>query len=172
MAASSRADVAFDAYLELGPERSLTRLREVLANRLRRPPSLRTLEGWSSLYDWQERIRDLERQAREQAEAERIEWISEYRRRLRDEGLVLQQRGLEWLRDKQNDDVSAHEAIRAIETGFRLEALALGEATEHILVEDRDDRIEKLNDEELQQLIDAARSREADRPDGAMAPPA
>ncbi|MCA9829293.1 MAG: hypothetical protein KC495_02370 [Dehalococcoidia bacterium] len=155
MAASARADIAFDAYLELGPERSLVQLRSVLKGRLRRVPSLRTLEGWSAEYHWQERIRDLERQAREAAERECVEWVSEYRRRLRDEGLVLQRRGLEWLRDKAGDTVRAHEAIRAIETGFRLEALALGEATEHIVLEEyRDERIERLTDEELRRLIE------------------
>lgn len=172
MAASSRAEAAFDAYLELGPERSLAALRELLANRLRRPPSLRTLEGWSSRYAWQARIRDLERQAREAAERERIAWIGEYRRRLRDEGLVLQQRGLEWLRDIQTNDVRAHEAIRAVEAGFRLEGLALGEATERIALGENDDRIERLTDEELERVIRAARASEALGADGAGPTPA
>jgi hypothetical protein len=161
MAAAGRAEVAFDAYVALGPERSLGHLREVLTNRWKRPPSLRTLESWSSRYGWQGRIRDIERQAREVAERERIGWITEYRRRLRDEGLVLQQRGLEWLRDKRPTEVRAHEAVRAIEAGFRLEALALGEATERIILEESDDRIEKLTDQELEELIHAAREREA-----------
>jgi len=165
MAAISRAELAFDAYLELGPERSLLRLQQQLRSRMRRPPSLRTLENWSARFAWQARVRDMEREAREAAERERVEWLSEYRRRLRDEGLVLQQRGLEWLPDQRPAQVRASDAVRAIEAGFRLEALALGEATERIVLEERDDRIERLTDEELDLLIRAARERDARGPD-------
>jgi hypothetical protein len=157
MNSASRAEAAFDLYLRLGPERSLLQLREQLRTDFQRPPTLRTLENWSVRYGWQPRLRELERQARERAEQEHLAWVHQHRERLRNEGLFLQQRGLEWLRDKQPREVSASESVRAIEAGFRLEALALGEATERIAVEDSDDRIERLSDEELEGLISAAR---------------
>ena len=156
MAASSRADAAFEVYLELGTARSLVRLQEVLRTRMQRAPSLRTLESWSARFGWQARIFELERKARQQAEQEHLEWIRQHREHLRQEGLLLQQRGLDWLRNKDAQNVSAHEANRAIETGFKLEALALGEATERITLEESDERIERLSDDELEQLIRAA----------------
>jgi hypothetical protein len=162
MNSASRAEAAFDVYLSLGPERSLARLREELCGHFRRPPTVRTLENWSIRYGWQSRLRELEREARERAEQERIEWVSQHRERLRNEGLFLQQRGLEWLRDKPAKAVRVSESVRAIEAGFRLEALALGEATERIALEENDDRIQRLSDEELELLIRAARATDQD----------
>lgn len=158
--ATGRAEAAFEAYVDLGPGRSLALLARTLRDRQRRAPSLRTLENWSARFGWQARLADLERKAREQAECEHIEWVRQHRERLRQEGLVLQQRGLEWLKDKHASAVSAAEGIRAIEAGFRLEALALGEATERVSMEENDDRLERLSDEDLERLIRAARAGE------------
>ena len=178
MSASSRQQRAFAVYLSLGPDRSLAELAAVLRADpgragLRRAPSLRTLEDWSARYRWQERIAGIDRQAREEAEREHLEWVKQHRERLRQEGLLLQQRGIEWLKNKQTDEVTAHEAIRAIDTGFKLEALALGEATQRIAVEDDDERLQRLSDEELELLIRHAREaqsgsspREGEAPSG------
>jgi len=160
--ASSRQERAFALYLALGPERSLASLVGVLRvdpgrAGLRRAPSLRTLEDWSARYRWQQRLADVERRAREDAERQHLEWVKQHRERLRQEGLLLQQRGIEWLKDKRTNDVTAHEAIRAIDAGFKLEALALGEATERISMEVDDERIQRLTDEELELLIRHAR---------------
>ena len=158
MSTASRAEAAFDCYMALGPERSLSLLRDDLRARFQRPPTLRTLENWSARFGWQSRLRDLERQARELADREHVAWVHQHRERLRNEGLFLQQRGLEWLREKQPKEVSASESVRAIEAGFRLEALALGQATERIALEEHDDRIERLTDEELEGFISSARA--------------
>jgi hypothetical protein len=178
MSASSRQERAFAVYLSLGPDRSLAALAAVLRADpsragLRRAPSLSTLEDWSVRYRWQERIAEVDRQAREEAEREHLEWVKQHRERLRQEGLLLQQRGIEWLKNKQTDEVTAHEAIRAIDTGFKLEALALGEATQRIAVEDDDERLQRLSDEELELLIRHARAaqsgsspREGEAPSG------
>jgi hypothetical protein len=155
---TSRAEAAFDEYVTQGPERTLLLLRDALRDRFQRPPTLRTLENWSARFGWQARLRELERRAREHAEQEHILWVHQHRERLRNEGLFLQQKGLEWLRDGAHKEVSAGESVRAIEAGFRLEALALGEATERIALEEHDDRIERLTDEELERLISGARS--------------
>lgn len=171
MSASSRQERAFAVYLGLGPDRSLAELAAVLqtdASRvgLRRPPSLRTLEEWSARYDWQERIAGIDRRARQEAERRHVEWVNQHRERLRQEGLLLQQRGVEWLKGKDPEDVKAHEAVRAIDTGFKLEALALGEATQRIAMEDDDERIRRLTDEELDLIIRHARQAQAGGPDG------
>ncbi len=162
MGASSRQERAFALYLALGPERSLGTLAAALRADpgradLRRAPSLRTLEDWSARFRWQERIAEIERKARQEAERQHLEWVKQHRERLRQEGLLLQQRGIEWLKDKRTNDVTAHEAIRAIDAGFKLEALALGEATERISMEVDDERIQRLSDEELELLIRQAR---------------
>lgn len=162
MSASSRQERAFAVYLELGPDRSLAELAAVLRADphragLRRAPSVRTLEGWSAGRKWQDRIADIDRQTREEGERRHVEWVNQHRERLRHEGLLLQQRGMEWLEAKDGDEVKAGEAIRAIEAGFKLEALALGEATERFTVGDDDDRIRRLTDEELELIIQHAR---------------
>lgn len=172
MRAITRVDEAFEVYLSLGPSRSLVLVAETLRSRFRRAPSLRTIESWSARYGWQARLVELERRAREQSEAEHIQWVRDHRGRLRQEGLALQKKGLEWLRAKEHVDVNAGDSIRAIEAGFRLEALALGEATERIALEETDDRIERLTDEELAGLIDAARARDRGSPSGAGPTPA
>lgn len=59
MSRASREAVAFNAYLDLGPSRSLVKLHahlKVEGSQLgfSRPPSLRTLEGWSAAGRWPE----------------------------------------------------------------------------------------------------------------------
>jgi hypothetical protein len=49
-------------------------------------------------------------------------------------------------------------AARAIDTGFKLEALSLGEATQRIAIEEDDDRLRRLSDEDLDLLIRQARA--------------
>ena len=164
MAASARQERAFGLYLKLGPDRSLAELARLLradpdSAGLRRAPTLRTLENWSARYGWQERIAGIERKAREEEDRRRVEWVKQHRERLRQEGLLLQQRGIGWLKEKETAEVSASEAIRAIDTGFKLEALSLGEVTQRIaLEEDDDDRLRRLSDEDLDLLIRQARA--------------
>lgn len=165
MSAASRQEDAFQAYLTLGPGRNLRDLRRVLVERAPvrgRPPSLRTLEGWSSRYRWQERIADIERRARAEQEQEHVEWVKQHRARLRREGLLLQEMGLRWLGEKESGNVSAREAIGALDAGFKFEALALGEATQRVVVdEDDDERLKGLTDDELRSLLREIRAHAA-----------
>jgi hypothetical protein len=161
MGASARQEKAFVAYLDLGASRSLSELARALQHDPTRTglrgPSLRTLEGWSVRFRWQERLADIERKARLELEHEHVKRVKQHRERLRQEGLLLQQRGSEWLEGMNPEDVKANEAIKAIDTGFKLEALALGEATERIGLEAEDERLERFSDEELELLIQQAR---------------
>jgi len=163
MSASSRRERAFSAYVALGPNRTLRSLRDALAADaskagLKRPPSLRSLEEWSTRFGWQDRILELERKSREETERQHLDWIQQHRERLRQEGLLLQQKGLEWIKGKADGDVSAGEAIRAVDAGFRLEALALGEATARIAIDEEDERLKGLTDDELRLLIREVRT--------------
>ncbi len=165
MSASSRQERAFAVYLDLGPDRSLAQLAMAVCADpgragLRRAPSLRTLEDWSVRHDWQKRIADIDRRAREDAERQHLEQVSQHRARLRRDGLLLQRRGIDWLKNRQAP-AKAHDAIRAIDTGFRLESLGLGEPSQRIAVEDDDERLRRLSDEELELLIRYARQTQS-----------
>lgn len=172
MRESSRQAAAFQVYLELGPMRSLVRLRERIkadpeAHGFTKVPSLRTLETWSARHAWSARVAELERRAREDEEQEYVEKVKEYRTRLHQEGLLLQQKGIAWLQAKEPNDVRAQEAVRAIAEGFRLEALSLGEATERLaLKEEYDDVFRRLSDDELRRLVDLLRQGPAESPPG------
>ncbi len=166
MSSPSREGRAFVVYLGLGPDRSLAELTAVLRADpkragLRRAPSLRTLEDWSARYRWRERIAEIDTRGREAAVQQHLEWVGHYRERLRQEGLLLQKRGVDWLKNKDTDDVKANDAIRAIDTGFKLEALALGEATERVAMEADDERLQQLSDEELELVIRHARQAQS-----------
>ena len=66
---SSKARAAFEAYVALGPARSLEKLHQ---NSPQTAPSLRSLKEWSRLYGWLERARlaDAEVAMRERAQRE------------------------------------------------------------------------------------------------------
>ena len=71
MKENTRQRMAFDLYVLLGAKRSIEALhRQLLADPsamgLKRAPSRRTLDVWSSAFHWQDRLLDLERTARKQ----------------------------------------------------------------------------------------------------------
>ena len=113
MPESTRHRRAFDQYWQLGAECSIERLHAELA-RDGRSPSLRTLYEWSRTYGWQARIADLERQARQAADEAWIAAVREMQERQARKGLLLQQKGAEWLTALDADEVSAEAAIRAV----------------------------------------------------------
>ena len=87
-----------------------------------------------------------------------VERVHSYRERLRQEGLLLQQKGIAWLQTA--DGAKVGEAVRAIGEGFRLEALGLGEATDRVALEATyDDTFERLSDDELAHRCRTSRSR-------------
>jgi len=149
----SRQEQAFSAYLALGPGRSLAELANVLRDEtgdygMTRAPSLRSIEAWSVRERWQERLADLERRAREEVDREHLAWLKDHRRRLLEHGRLLQEVGVEWLRGKDAGDVKVSDAIRAIEAGARLEALALTETTQRTAPSGDKPKFQVLNDAE------------------------
>lgn len=153
MAESTRQREAFNHYWGLGAERSVERLRAVLAA-AGRAPTTRTLYEWSRRYQWQRRIADLERAAREAEDEARVAAIREMQERQAREALYLQQRGAEWL-SALGTEAPAEAAIRAIVEGAKLERLARGEATERTEQRDISERrLQELSDEELEGLLD------------------
>lgn len=173
MSAASRQAKGFSVYLELGPQRSLAKVAETIRSEpavhgFRRAPSLRTVEEWSARYRWGERLAAIEREAQEAEAREHVERVKDHHARLRQEGLFLQQKGIAALDEMAADDFTAREAIRAIGEGFRLESLSLGEASEHIhLEEDYGHVTGRLSDEELDRLVALLRDPPP-APDGAV----
>jgi len=139
-------------------DRSIERLHAVMKTR-GRAPSLRSLYEWSRLFHWQVRVARLEIEARRAADEARIEDLRQMLERHAREGLLLQQKGAEWITSVDEEHVTADTAIKAISEGVRIERLARGESTDRQEVRGTvqvDARLEVLNDDELDRLIDYA----------------
>ena len=160
MAESTLQREAFDTYWQLGAERSIELLHAaLLANGTER--TLRTLYTWSSRYHWQDRLLDLERQARVAAEEARQEEIREMYERQAKEGLLLQQRGAGWLSSSEAETASPEAAIRAVVEGARLERLARGEPGERTHQEGEmiygEIALDNFTNEELRRVVEIAK---------------
>lgn len=137
MKEQTRHRLAFNLYFRLGANRSLEALHGVLQEDpsqigVKRPPSRSTLEAWSSALRWQDRLVDLERRAADQDREDQLKVLRDMNERHAREGLALQQKGIERLGTLAPEQLSASDAIRAINDGIRAERLARGEPTEHI----------------------------------------
>ena len=168
MAEGPRERHAFDRYFRLGPARSVEKLHTALAEEGQRA-SLRALYGWSSRYHWQVRLAEYERAAQAAEDAARVQALREMRERQTKEGLLLQQKGTEWLAAMPPAKVAAEAAIRALVEGAKLERLARGEVTERTEVHGSDTRtrFDELSDQQLDELIrgaEAASHRESPPP--------
>ena len=165
MPESTRQREGFNAYWDLGATRSIERLHVVLAAE-GTAPTLRTLYEWSRQYGWQQRIADLERDARAAEDAARIAAVRDMQERQTKEALLLQQRGAERLAALDPEDVSVEAAIRAVVEGAKLERLNRGEVTERTAIEEAGDpRLERFTDAELERLLELAeRAVEGDTP--------
>jgi len=118
---------AFERYVELGALRSLGRLRDQLQGEDSDAPAIRTLESWSSAFDWQRRLDDLEHESRQAHHQTLTERRRETQQRHLQLGRVLQQQGLQSLLARiAADDISAATALRAILSGVLLEREASG----------------------------------------------
>jgi hypothetical protein len=156
MRETSRHQRAFDLYWSLGPERTIERLNAAL-HAIGNGPSLRTLFEWSRQYHWQDRLAQLERDARLAADAARLQALREMAERHTKEALLLQQKGAEWISRMDDDHVTADAAIRALVEGVRMERLARGEPTEkHEINGELEIRpqLKEFSDEQLDDLID------------------
>jgi hypothetical protein len=165
--AKSRQELAFEAYLAMGPDRSLAKLAQLIGENPAKygfttPPSRRTLEDWSSNYGWQQEIYDVAGRARDEAKEQYVKSTKAYRTRLRKQGRLLQDLGAEWLQGKQPDEVKVGEAIAAIETGVSLEASALTDSSRSIAL--TDEQKARLSDSQLQALTELLQTAIGDQP--------
>ena len=166
----TRHRVVFDAYVRQGPNRSLERLHAEIvvdpeAYGFTRPPALRTLYGWSAELHWQDRLADLEREARQRDAVEQLEALHEMNERHAREGLALQQKAVQRLQTLLDRELAPGEAIRALVEGVRLERLARGEVTERTQIERDNLDLSTFSVAELRALAELAAGRAAgDRP--------
>lgn len=144
MRETTRHRLAFAAYVELGPSRTIETLEMQLradpaAFGLSRAPGRRSLFRWSSELHWQDRLDDLEREARRQNAEAYLRSLKEMNERQAREGLVLQQKAVERIQALADNELTGSEAIRALVEGARLERLARGEVTDRPQIERTDD---------------------------------
>ena len=81
-----------------------------------RAPVSRTLYGWSSRFQWQQRLARLEHEARVAEDEVRVAAIKEMYERQAKAGLLMQQKGTEWLLSIDGGLVDASTALKAILT--------------------------------------------------------
>jgi hypothetical protein len=160
---------AFDCYVRLGTDRSLDALAHALHDDpslcgLRHAPGRRTIERWSSVFHWQDRIVDIERAARERDKDDQITALRDMNERHKKEGVALQHKALERIAALQPDALSPGDAIRGLMEGVRLERLAVGAPTEHIRQEGDSldgQHLRRFSTEELRRLAELAERRAA-----------
>ena len=137
MKESTRHRRAFDRYARLGGGRSLEALHDAIDDDpsqvgLSRAPTLRTLESWSAAFHWQDRMRELEREAAARDQEDLLERLREMNERHAREGLALQQKGVERLHQLPPEEMDASDAIRSLVEGVRMERLARDAPTENV----------------------------------------
>lgn len=157
MRETTRHRKIYNRYVDLGSSRSIEALHQLLAAD-GSAPALRTLYEWSRAHNWQQRIDDLEREARS-ADAEiHFQAIKEMRERHIQEALLLQQKGAQKYSGLNPDEMTPEVATRAIVEGQKLERLARGEATERAeTMSQTDERLRRVEDDELEHLIELAK---------------
>ena len=155
MTETGRQRAAFARYWELGPRRTIRNLHaRLLSEEGDGAPSLSTLFQWSRRFHWQTQLQDLEQEAAAAADAARRGAQREMAERHATEGLLLQKTGTEWIQRVPEERITADAAIRALMDGTKLERLARGEPTDRSeTVQAAERRLEALNDDELDELI-------------------
>jgi hypothetical protein len=122
---SARAFEAFGLYRDLGPQRSLAKVRQELGK------SRGLLERWSSRHAWVQRAAlwdgRADRLRRERDEVERAERRREMLERHAHVGVAMTKLAAARLEDLEPGSLRAADAARLGETGARLERSARGE---------------------------------------------
>jgi hypothetical protein len=121
---------AFDHYFSLGPQRSYQALAVHFG------ASKRAVTALAKREQWQERIQDLERKAREASDKKKLESLEERNERHLTALRFIQARAIEALKKMPID--AAMDAVRAYNMSLRDERVILGDPTDRtaLTVED------------------------------------
>lgn len=128
----AKALLALEAYKALGPGRSLAKLAvDLRETHGKAAPSLRTLEDWSSKFDWQTAIAAYEKQRAEERRRKREDEID----RMNDAHVVIAQasitRAMKHIEKLiAANDMPAKDAIAYLKLALDTERLARGASTE------------------------------------------
>lgn len=130
---TTKAYRAFSLYRDMPPSRrSIARVAKAINDELvrqggqRKPYLVRQCQKWSSKYRWVERAHAYDDELDRIARAERAEAIREMARRQASLGRALQVIAGNRLKDIDIRNLSADDIRRYIETGVKVERLALG----------------------------------------------
>ena len=157
MAESKKHRQTFEVYWRLGAQRSIPLLHQALSETMDNPPAERTLYEWSSKYHWQSRIARLEHEARIAEDEVRVAEIREMYERQAKQGRLMQEKGIELLRQISPDSATFDQAIKAVVEGAKLEITARGEPTSRQEVNiDFDARFQEISDDKVDALIQRA----------------
>jgi hypothetical protein len=119
---------AFSYYVSLGPRRSYQAVADKFG------VSKRTVTNTAARENWQPRIADVERRARERSDDTAVETLEEMNRRHLKAYRFIQSRAIEALKSMPLD--SAMDAVRAYDRAAQGERLARGEPTERTEIEE------------------------------------
>ena len=127
-----RARFAFALYQRLGPRRSLELLREILAQN-GVDISIATLKRWSTRYQWQFQLGDIEDRAELIAHASAVRDRADQLDRQAKLGRALQGAGATALQSlmadrRRSERLGGRDIVALIDTGSRLESGATAEA--------------------------------------------
>ena len=117
---SAKAYQAFQAYVDMGAERSLERLGQMLDK------SRTHLGVWSARFDWQARVRAFDEAATAKASDRALEDAAAVRARQAQHARAIQLRAMPKIASMDPGDMSMSEATRAWQVGAEAERKALG----------------------------------------------
>ncbi len=123
---STKAYSVFCQYRDLGPERSLEKLRQKLA----KSRSRATLTRWSSKYNWVERARAYDDYIDKKKRAEHEKAILKMVERHAKLAMAFQQRIEERLKKINPEELGPADLVRWLDVATKLERLSRGEPTE------------------------------------------
>lgn len=117
---SAKAYQAFEVYRDMGPDRSLERVGQLLGK------STVTVERWSTANDWQARVRAFDEAAAAKASERALEDAATVRARQAQHAKAIQLRAMQKIAAMDPGDMSMSEATRAWQVGAENERKALG----------------------------------------------
>jgi len=131
---------AFDHYVGLGPERSYEAVAEKFG------VSKATVVRQAEKHRWQERLREAEQDAREEAHKRAVETLQAVKDRQLQEARILERRALEALKTLPPE--KAAKAAAMLQIAWRHELLLLGEPSERTEL-----TIEEVTQREMRTLL-------------------
>jgi hypothetical protein len=119
----AKAWQAFTIYRDASAARAYRSVAESLGK------SVSLIERWGSRWHWQQRVMEYDRVQEIAARAEMARASKDMKQRHINEGLLLQQKGIERLQALDTDRMSVRDSILCVREGAKLERLSRGEPT-------------------------------------------